>query len=163
MVDYLYTNTLTIKSHTSPQAEKVQKVQKCDQHGSEHSCTNQACRLWPCGFAIAMYALGDKYNIPGLRIGALEYLQIAYDLCVTDSWAEDIKIFELAYQQSRCSDDLRSWLTAQIYRGFTLGLTCHLHEYPGFYPFIERSPELTAPLLKYTLLNSLSGRQHSMT
>lgn len=65
MIDYLYNHkfTTTTIADISDRAGNT-----CSHGGNDHSCLDQTCYMWPCGFAIAMHAMGDKYDIPGLRI-----------------------------------------------------------------------------------------------
>ena len=149
MIDYLYTEQLTI---TTMEKFSRKEEGKCYHDSIDHSCMDQTCYLWPCGFAIAVYAMGDKYDVPGLRVCSCEFLRRAYDDTVTDSWADDVKIFEFAYQQSNKQDELRSWLVEKICDGFDSTVSGSLlYDVPGFYPFIDQSPELAVPLLRHSL------------
>lgn len=97
-----------------------------------------------------MWAMGDKYDIPGLRVCSRDNLRKAYEDLEIESWTEVIKIFEFAYQQSQKHDELRSWLVEVICEGLkNLKIRGHfVDDVPGFYPFMEQSPELATSLLK---------------
>ena len=159
MIDYLYTEELTIIK-SAKFSEKKGKT--CGHGGNDHSCTDQTCCLWPFGFPIAMYAMGDKYDVPGLRKYSHAYLRKVYDVTTTDSWADDVKIFEFAYQQSHKHDELRSWLIEKTCEGFYQRLGGHfVDQVPEFWPFLERSPELVIPLLKDSLQYYNRDREHT--
>ena len=150
MIDYLYTYKLTTATTTNFSRRGGRTF--CGHGGNDHSCMDQTCYLWPFGFPIAMYAMGDKYDIPGLRKCSHTHLRKVYNETETDSWADNIKIFEFAYQQSPRKDELRSWLVEKICEGFDRRLGgLFVDQVPDFYPFIERSTELAVPLLKNSL------------
>lgn len=118
----------------------------------EHSSKDQNCYLWIYGIHILMYSLGDKYDIPGLRKISRERFDESYAHIDTLDWEHDIKVFEMVYQYSRPTDDLRKSLIERLCKFLIVkGDRDGLQRQHRFGPFIDNSPELTGPLLQELL------------
>ena len=110
-----------------------------------------------------MYAMSDKYDVPGLRKCSRDILLKPYDELKVESWTEVIKIFEFAYQQSQEHDELRSWLVEVIREGLNLKIGGrYVDGVPEFYPFMKRSPELAISLLKDSIELSRNSKPARM-
>ena len=100
-----------------------------------------------------MYALGDKYDIAGLRTSSSARLKDMLDS--TDlSLDAYIDVWESAYESSHGRDELREVIARHIdgklikYAGSSMGRA------PGFLEFLDRVPELSSVLLKNILRRS---------
>ena len=96
-----------------------------------------------------MYTLGDKYDIPGLRTYSCTTLDDLARFDMVRKWDKEVDIYEMAYQKSRDTDQLREWLIEQIYSDMLqYNQASEWQLYSGLYPFLERSPDLAVALLK---------------
>ena len=148
MLEYLYTTKYTGTYHRLVNHGSFD----CGHPGDDTncSCADEECYLRAYGIAISLYAMGDKYDVPGLMTCSCAYIQeMLSGVSKLRDWTHDFEVWTLAYTHSRKSDELRAVL---------LKLVCHgMSEEPamadvsGFLEFLERSPELALPLLKITL------------
>ena len=147
MLDYLYTG-----EYKTPCLQNVESRQ-CHHDDPNHSSSIETCYLAPFGFAISMYALGDKYDIPGLRTSSSAHLK---DMLDSTNLSLDayIDVWESAYENSHGKDELRDVIVKHIdgklmkYAGSSMGRA------PGFPEFLDRVPELSSVLLKNVLRRS---------
>ena len=96
-----------------------------------------------------MYALGDKYDIAGLRTSSSAHLKEMLDS--TDlSLDAYIDVWESAYQSSHGKDELREVITSNI-DGKLMKYVSTMSRAPGFLEFLDRVPELSSALLKNVL------------
>ena len=150
MIEYFYTGSYTINN--IPELKNDVDRSRCDHEkdDAEHSCLNPTCFLWPFGFSILMWALGDKYDIAGLMMYSCKRLDELNDLDKVRKWDHQFDIWETAYQKSRAECSLRKTLIQQVCTaalfdnkmGRELRLDC------GFHSFLERFPELAVELYK---------------
>lgn len=144
MLDYLYTGEYTI-----PTLQTLGN-RECHHDGPEHSSSIESCYLAPFGFAIAMYALGDKYDIAGLRTSSSAHLKDMLDCEDMLSLDAYIDVWESAYQNSHGRDELRELIARHI-DGKLIKYVSNMGRMPGFLDFLDRVPELSSVLLKKVL------------
>ena len=149
MIEYFYKGSYTL--NRIPEFENDTDRSRCDHEKDtqEHSCLDPTCFLWPFGFTILMWALGDKYDITGLRAYSCNKLDSLNDLDKVRKWIHQFDVWETAYQKSRSDCSLRETLIKQVCHaafddklGRQLRLDCEFHS------FLERCPELAVELYK---------------
>ena len=86
MLDYLYTTKYTAPTPSDPD------LFCCRHDEAPHSFDNTACYLWPYGLSVAMYSLGDMYDIPGLRRYSCVRLQKLFNLNPYLDWTDAMSV-----------------------------------------------------------------------
>ena len=147
MLIYLYTAEYTIPDLNNLQNE-FERQRKCDHYKVILSCLNSKCYLYPYGFAVSMFSLGDKYSIPGLKAYSATRLQELFDLNALKDWQHDMTVWEFVYQHSRPTDELRKLLIAHISKELMGPRGRGLRWAPGLDDFIDHVPEMAGALLK---------------
>ena len=143
MLDYLYTG-----EYIMPTLQTLGN-RECNHDGPKHASGIETCYLYPFGFSISMYALGDKYDIAGLRTSSSAHLKEMLDS--TDlSLDAYIDVWESAYQSSHGKDELREVITRHI-DGKLMRYVSSMGRAPGFLDFLDRVPELSSALLQHVL------------
>lgn len=141
MVEYLYTTKYT------DEYDGLEILPCKHPKDTNCSCEDKRCYLRPYGIAISLYAMGDKYVIPGLMTCSSAYIQKMFS--ETDRTCNhDIEVWTLAYTHSRKSDELRAILLEKICDEIS---NSHIEIFSDFLEFLEEVPELTCALLKITL------------
>lgn len=134
-----------------PEFENDADRSKCDheEENPDHSCLEPTCFLWPFGFTILMWALGDKYDIPGLRKYSCDKLDELNDLDKVRKWGDQFDVWETAYEKSRADCSLRTTVIKQVCTAaFDDRFGKDLRRECQFHSFLERCPELAVELYK---------------
>lgn len=142
MIQFLYTTRCQISNY------EERKRGHCDHPEEEaHSCNDPSCHRWIYGFDIALYTMGDKYDIPGLRIYASLRLRVdldyPYAYLKEKDWALSLDVLQALYETSRTNDEFRKILVGEIEDSF---MTSNLRCRPEFYEFLVTAPDLVDPL-----------------
>ena len=114
-----------------------------------HSCENEKCYLATYGLIFDMYAMGDKFDISGLRQLCCDNFESHYGNYSFSSWEDEILIFKRAYQVSHGYDELRQRIIRQI--GAVIdddGNRANLEKAKNFDSFIDECPEIMGPLFR---------------
>ena len=143
MVEYLYT-----AKYTDEYDGLNESLQCKHPEDTNCSCGDKRCYLRSYGIAISLYAMGDKYLIPGLMTCSSAYIEKMFSEVALESWNHDIEVWTLAYTHSRKSDELRAIVLKTIRDEISKS---DIVDFSGFLDFLEKVPELTCALLKTTL------------
>ncbi|KAG6986521.1 multicopper oxidase abr1 [Physcia stellaris] len=132
MIQFLYTTRCQISNY------EERKRGHCDHpEGEAHSCNDPSCHRWIYGFDIALYTMGDKYDIPGLRIYACLRLRVdldyPYAYLKEKDWTLSLDVLQALYETSRTNDEFRKILVGEIEDSF---MTSNLRCRPEFYEFL---------------------------
>lgn len=140
MLEYLYTTNYT------DAYGGLNKFSSC-KHPNDSDCSfaDEKCCLRPYGIAIALYAMGDKYIIPGLMTFASISIQKMLKCVGLRGWKQEFEVWTLMYKHSRASDELREILLARMHEEVSENRA--IVGIPGFLEFLKHSPELLFPLL----------------
>ncbi|KAG6986522.1 multicopper oxidase abr1 [Physcia stellaris] len=143
MVEYLYTTMYT------DEYDGLTERLPCNHpEDTDCSCDDKRCYLRSYGIAISLYAMGDKYLIPGLMTYSSAYIKKMFIEAGPRYLNHDIKVWALAYRHSRKSDELRAVVLKTVCDELS---NTEIVDYSGFLEFLEEVPELTCALLKITL------------
>ena len=92
--------------------------------------------------------MGDRYDIPGLRDYCCTTLQLLFDIGGISMSKHELKIWSMAYEHSRASDNLRKVLVVRIRQILFAERGGTSPNRQAIDSFIEKSPELACVLLK---------------
>ena len=144
---YLYNTRYSILHY-----DNSGKTLRCS-HREDHSINVELCYLWPFALVINMYALGDKYDVPGLKAYSCVRLQELFDLNAFTACEHEMEVWEFAYEKSRSTDELRELLFNQICKKLFGPRGASLRRHKSFHAFIDRVPEMAGALFKACLEN----------
>lgn len=138
MIQFLYTARCQMNNY------QVRSRGHCDHSEEEaHSYSNPACHRWIYGFDLAIYNMGDKYDIPGLRVYACfrlrEDLDYPYAYLKEKDWSLTLDIMEALYDTSHTNEELWRILIGEIEDAF---MVSHLSCRSEFYVFLLRAPDV---------------------